>query len=55
MAGSVLDLLQRVDSLKEAKEEQLIRLRGKTYRKDPTVTPPLERARELAKFYTGKQ
>jgi aminobenzoyl-glutamate utilization protein B len=54
MAGSVLDLLQNPDKLKEAREEQLSRLRGKTYQKDPTVEPPLERARELSKFYTGK-
>jgi aminobenzoyl-glutamate utilization protein B len=55
MAGSVLDLLQNPDKVKEAREDQLKRLRGKTYKKDPTVEPPLERARELAKFYTGKK
>jgi hypothetical protein len=28
---------------------------GREYRKDPTVEAPLERARELAEFYTGKK
>ena len=55
MAGSVLDLLTNPDKIREAKEDQLKRLRGKTYQKDPTVEPPLERARELAEFYTGKK
>jgi len=55
MAGSVLDLLTNPDKLQEAREDQLKRLRGKKYKKDPTVEPPLERARELAEFYTGKK
>jgi aminobenzoyl-glutamate utilization protein B len=55
MTGSVLDLLQSPDQIKEAKEEHLKRLRGKTYQKDPTVEAPLERARELSVFYTGKK
>ena len=54
MAGSVLDLLTNPELAKQAREEQLKRLRGKTYDQDPTVEPPLERARELAKGYTGK-
>jgi aminobenzoyl-glutamate utilization protein B len=54
MAGSVLDLLTSPDRVAEAQEEQLKRLRGKTYDKDPSVVPPLEKARELAKEYMGK-
>ena len=54
LAGSVLDLLTNPELAKRAREEQLKRLRGKTYDQDPTVEPPLERARELAKGYTGK-
>lgn len=53
MAGSVLDLLQNPEKIKQAKEDHQERLRGRTYKKDPTVEPPLERARELEKFYTG--
>jgi aminobenzoyl-glutamate utilization protein B len=55
MAGSVLDLLQDPGLVKRAQEEHQKRLRGKEYRKDPTVEAPLERARELAEFYTGKK
>ena len=55
MAGSVLDLLTSPEQVIQAKEEQVKRLRGKTYDKDPTVVPPLEKARELSKTYTGKQ
>jgi aminobenzoyl-glutamate utilization protein B len=54
MAGSVLDLLTSPEQVIQAKEEQVKRLRGKTYDKDPTVVPPLEKARELSKTYTGK-
>jgi len=54
MAGSVLDLLTNPDRVADAREEQLKRLRGKTYDKDPTVEAPLEKARELAKEYMGK-
>lgn len=55
MAGSVIDLLMNPQLAEEAREEQLKRLRGKTYDKDPTVEPPLEKARELAEQYKGKQ
>ena len=55
MAGSVLDLLKDPELAKQAREEQQKRLRGKTYDQDPTVEPPLDRARELAKTYTGKK
>ena len=55
MAGSVLDLLKTPELAKQAREEQQKRLLGKTYDKDPTVEPPLERARELAETYTGKK
>jgi len=55
MAGSVLDLLQDPDLVKQAREEHRKRLRGRVYRKDPTVEAPLEKARELAEFYTGKK
>ena len=55
MAGSVLDLLQSPDEVKQAREEHVKRLRGRKYDQDPTVEPPLEKARELAKFYTGKK
>ena len=55
MAGSVLDLLTSPEQVIQAKEEQVKRLRGKTYDKDPTVVPPLEKARELSKTYTGKK
>jgi hypothetical protein len=33
----------------------LKRLRGKTYDKDPSVEPPLEKAKELAESYKGKK
>lgn len=55
MAGSVLDLLQNPDLVKQAREEQLKRLRGREYKKDSTVEAPLEKARELADFYRGKK
>jgi hypothetical protein len=55
MAGSVLDLLQSPNEVKQACEEHVRRLRGRKYEQDPTVEPPLEKARELAKFYTGKK
>jgi aminobenzoyl-glutamate utilization protein B len=55
MAASALDLLQNPELAKQAREEQQKRLRGKTYQKDPSVEPPLEKARELARFYTGKK
>jgi aminobenzoyl-glutamate utilization protein B len=55
MAGSVLDLLQDPELVKKAKEDQIRRLRGRKYEKDPMVEPPLEKARELAKFYTGNK
>jgi len=51
----VLDLLQDPELVKQAQEEHQKRLRGKEYRKDPTVEAPLERAKELAEFYTGKK
>jgi len=55
MAGSVLDLLTNPELAKQAREEQQKRLRGKTYDQDPTVEPPLERARELSATYLGKK
>ncbi|MFH1179052.1 MAG: amidohydrolase [Candidatus Bathyarchaeota archaeon] len=55
MAGSVLDLLQSPEQLKQAREEQLNRLRGRKYAQDPSVEPPLEKARELAESYKGKK
>jgi hypothetical protein len=55
MAGSVLDLLQNPEHVKQAREEQLTRMRGKKYKQDPTVEPPLEKARELAETYRGKK
>jgi aminobenzoyl-glutamate utilization protein B len=55
MAGSVIDLLMNPELAEEAREEQQKRLRGKTYDKDPTVEPPLEKAMELAEQYKGKQ
>ena len=55
MAGSVLDLLQNPEHVKQAREEQLTRMRGKKYKQDPTVEPPLEKARELAETYSGKK
>jgi aminobenzoyl-glutamate utilization protein B len=55
MAGSVLDLLKDPELAKQAREEQQKRLRGKTYDQDPTVEPPLDRARDLAKAYTTKK
>ncbi|MCW4014303.1 MAG: amidohydrolase [Candidatus Bathyarchaeota archaeon] len=55
MAGSALDLLTNPERVAEAREEQLKRLRGKTYDKDPTVEAPLDKARELAKEYMGKK
>jgi hypothetical protein len=55
MAGSVLDLLKDPELAKQAREEQQKRLRGKTYDQDPTVEPPLDRARDLVKAYTAKK
>jgi aminobenzoyl-glutamate utilization protein B len=54
MAGSVIDLLQNPKLATQAREEQLKRLRGQTYKQDPTVEPPLDKARELAESYKGK-
>ncbi len=53
MAASVLDLMVDPELVKEARTEQLKRLRGKEYKKDPSVEPPLEEARRLSKTYTG--
>jgi aminobenzoyl-glutamate utilization protein B len=55
MAGSVLDLLMNPNMLRDAKEEHHKRLRGREYKRDPTVEPPLDKARELAKTYTSKK
>lgn len=55
MAGSVLDLLTNPNLLIDAKEEQHKRLRGREYKRDSTIEPPLDKARELAKTYTGKK
>jgi aminobenzoyl-glutamate utilization protein B len=54
MAGAVLDLMMNPEYIKEAKEEQVKRLRGKKYVKDPSREPPLEKARELAEALKGK-
>ncbi len=54
MSGSVLDLLTTPKLLSEAKDDYAKRLRGRVYKKDPSVVPPLEKARELANGYRGK-
>ena len=54
MAGSVLDLLTSPELLTKANEEQAQRLRGRAYKKDPSIVAPLEKAKELARTYTGK-
>jgi hypothetical protein len=55
MAGSVLDLLTNPNLLRDAKEEHHRRLCGREYKRDSTIEPPLDKARELAKTYTGKK
>jgi aminobenzoyl-glutamate utilization protein B len=55
MAGSVLDLLTNPNLLRDAKEEHHRRLRGREYKRDPTIEPPLDKARELAKAYKGEK
>ena len=55
MAGSVLDLLMNPNMLRDAKEEHHRRLRGREYKRDSTIEPPLDKAKELAKTYTGKK
>jgi aminobenzoyl-glutamate utilization protein B len=55
MAASVLDLMQKPELVKKAKKEHKKRLRGREYQRDPTVEPPLEKARELAKTYQSKK
>ncbi len=55
MAGSALDLLSKPDRVSEARAEQLKRLRGKTYKKDPSVVAPLETAKAQAAVYMGKK
>jgi len=55
MAGSLLDLLTIPDLLRDAKEEHLKRLRGREYKRDSSIVPPLDEARELAKAYEGKK
>jgi aminobenzoyl-glutamate utilization protein B len=55
MTGSALDLLQNPELITQAREEQINRLRGREYQRDPTVKPPLEKARELAESYKGKK
>ncbi len=54
MAGSVLDMLTSPELIAKAKEEQAKRLRGRKYKKDPSIVAPVDKARELAKAYTGK-
>ena len=54
MAGSVIDLLTSSDLLAKAREEQTRRLRGRSYKKDPSIIAPLEKAKELSIAYTGK-
>jgi aminobenzoyl-glutamate utilization protein B len=55
MAGSVLDLLTNPNLLIDAKGEHRRRLRGREYKRDSTIEPPLDKARELAKAYLGKK
>jgi aminobenzoyl-glutamate utilization protein B len=55
MAGSALDLLTKPELVRDAKEEHHRRLRGREYKRDPSVVPPLEKARELAEAYKGKK
>jgi len=55
MAGSVLDLLTTSNLLADARVDYKKRLRGREYKRDPTIEPPLDKARELAKTYMGKQ
>jgi len=43
------------DLIKKAREDLNKRLRGKTYEKDPSREPPLEKARELAEALKGKR
>jgi len=53
MAGSLLDMLTTPSLIVEARADLDRRLRGRKYKKDPTVVAPVERARELARAYTG--
>ncbi len=55
MAGSVLDLLMTPNLLRDAKGEHVRRLRGREYKRDSSIEPPLDKARELAKVYEGKK
>ncbi len=55
MAGSLLDLLTTPKLLRDAKEEYVKRLRGREYKRDPSIEAPLDEARELAKAYEGKK
>jgi aminobenzoyl-glutamate utilization protein B len=55
MAGSILDLLTDPKLLVSTKEEHVKRLRGREYKKDPTIEPPLGKAKELSKIYSGKK
>ncbi|MBT3284954.1 amidohydrolase [Candidatus Bathyarchaeota archaeon] len=53
MAGAALDLFTNPDRVVEAKKELETRLMGREYDKDPSVEPPLEKAREMAKSLQG--
>jgi aminobenzoyl-glutamate utilization protein B len=55
MAASVIDLIKNPELLKKAKKEHKKRLRGIEYKRDPSIEVPLEKARELAEFYSGKK
>ena len=54
MAGSVIDLIANKELLKNAHTELHKRLRGREYKKNTSREPPLEKARELAKAFKGK-
>jgi aminobenzoyl-glutamate utilization protein B len=54
MAGSALDLFTQPDKISEAKADHVKRLRGREYQKDPTMKPPLEKAKELYEKLRGK-
>ena len=55
MASAAYDLFTNPERIVEARSELESRLRGRTYQKDPSVEPPLEKAREMSKSLQGKQ
>jgi aminobenzoyl-glutamate utilization protein B len=54
MAGSALDLFTQPNKILEAKAELVKRLGGREYKKDSTLEPPLEKAREVYEKIRGK-